>query len=222
MSQGEDELDGDGPTGDEATFDDGAGDSFEFEGVPEPVVELALGCVQYVQRSLQFELDFEPETLPLVDHYVRQVRTELARRPELLGLIAPAVGAYFGEVVRRHLRGFWRVPSSNVHDWQVCGKAAFLAINPIGVGYDALAGSEEHDGPRSMLRLAPEDRDRVRERFDALPPVEEDEFYALTTRLEALEIAMEAVRSELIRRGYDEVEFDEEDYSSDLRPLGVL
>jgi hypothetical protein len=215
-------MDDAGPTEGGLASEDESGSPFDFEGVPEPVVELALGCVQYVQRSLQFELDFEPETLPLVDHYVRQVRAELPRRPELLGLIAPAVGAYFGEVVRRHLRGFWRVPSGNVHDWQVCGKAAFLAINPMGVGYDAIAGSEEHDGPRSVLRLAPEDRDRVRERFDALPPVDEDEYYALTTRLEALEIAMEAVRSELIRRGYDEVEFDEEDYSSDVRPLGML
>ena len=53
--------------------DNGASESpFDFEGVPEPIVELALGCVQYVQRSLGFELDFEPETLPLVEHYARQ------------------------------------------------------------------------------------------------------------------------------------------------------
>lgn len=194
---------------------------FEFDGVPEPVVELALGCVQYVQRSLGFELDFEPETLPIVDHYAREARKELAGRPELVHLIAPALGAYFGEVLRRHLHGFWLVPSANYHDWQLCGRAAFLAVNPIGVGYDALIGGEDHEGPRSALRLAPEDRERVRERFDALPPVSEDDYFTLCTRLEAVELAMEAVRGELVRRGYDEVEFTEEDYSAELRPLGL-
>lgn len=194
---------------------------FEFEGVPEPVVELALGCVQYVQRSVGFALDFEPETLPIVDHYAREARKELAGRPELVHLIAPALGAYFGEVIRRHLHGFWLVPSANYHDWQLCGRAAFLAVNPIGVGYDALIGGEDHEGPRSALRLAPEDRDRVRERFDLLPPVSEEDYFTLCTRLEVVEIAMEAVRGELVRRGYDEVEFTEEDYSAELRPLGL-
>lgn len=202
-----------GPTSHDALFD--------FEGVPEPVVELALACVQYVQRSTGFELDFEPETLPVVDHYARQARHDLAARPELLHLIAPALGAYFGEVLRRHLHGFWLVPSANYHDWQLCGRAAFLALNPIGVGYDALIGGEEHEGPRSALRLAPEDRERVRERFDLLPPVNEDEYFTLCTRLEVVEIAMEAVRGELVRRGYDELEFTEEDYSAELRPLGM-
>lgn len=195
---------------------------FDFEGVPEPVIELALACVQYVQRALGLELDFEPETLSIVDHYTSQVRGELPTRPELLDLIGPAVGAYFGEVVRRHLGAFWRVPSGNFHDWQVCGRTAFLSINPIGVGYDAIAGSDDHKGPRSQLRAALEDRERVRERFERLPPMEADEYFTLCTRLEAIEIAMDALRGELIRRGYDEIEFDAEDYDAELRPLGLL
>lgn len=193
----------------------------DFEGVPEPVIELCQACVEYVRRSVGIELDYTPETLPLVEHYAREVRQSLAGRPEALPLVVQAVGAYFGEVARRALNCFWRLPSPNYHDWQLCGRAAFVAINPIGVGFDLVVGSEEHTGPRSVLRVAPEDREAVAQRLSLLPEVTEEEYVSLGTRLEVLEIAMEAVRGEQARRGYEDVEYGDDDYDAELRPLGM-
>ncbi len=193
-----------------------------FEGVPAPIVELCQACVEYVKRSVGIELDYEPETLSLVDHYAREVRSTLAGRPEVLPLVGQAIGAYFGEVARRALNGFWRLPSQNYQDWQLCGAAAFVALNPIGVGFDAVVGGDVHDGPRSVLRVALEDRDAVSARLAGLPPVDEDEYFSLCTRLEVLEIVMDALRGEAIRRGYDEVEYSAEDYDAELRPLGMV
>jgi hypothetical protein len=157
-------------------------------------------------------LDFRPETLSVLDHYAATVRKELGQRSELGPLVATALGAYFGEVLRAHFNGFWRVPSANVHDWQHCFRMVLLWINPIGVGYDALYGSDEHEGPRSHLRTAPEDRDFLQRRLEGIPPVPEDEYYLFTTRFEVIEACVEALAARLEQSGYGGSEFSEEDY----------
>lgn len=188
--------------------------------MPPPLLELSQSLTDFVERAIGFRPDYTPETLPLVDHYVNQVRESLQNRPELIDLTAQAVGAYFGEVVRRHLFAFWRVPSPNFHDWQICGKSAFVSLNPIGIGYDSVSGNQSHSGPNSQLKLAPEDQQAVADRLALLPPVSEEEFFSLSTRLETLEIVFEAVRSQAAQRGYDETFYEEEDYGVEPRPLG--
>jgi hypothetical protein len=183
---------------------------------PDPVPEYANACLEYVRRALRFELDFTAETLPVLDHYVSTVRAGLAERPEIAGLVARATGAYFGEVVRTMVPGFWRIPSPNVHDWQLCARLAFLWVNPVGIAYDALYGKSEHDGPRSILRCAPEDREYLERRLATLPPVPEDQYFLFTTRLEVLEVANEALHARLEEQGYGESELDEQDYAVGL------
>jgi hypothetical protein len=192
-----------------------------FEGVPEQIVDLCRSLTDFVERAVGIRPDYTPETLPLVDHYVREARGVVAERPELLDLSAQAVGAYFGEVVRRHLVGFWSVPSPNLHDWQVCGEAAFVAINPIGVGYDALAQGSEHGGPSSQVKLAAEDRALVEARLAELPVVREDDYYLLSLRYEVLELTMEAVRAQATERGYGDTTYTVEDYAP-LPPQATL
>lgn len=187
--------------------------------VPEPIAELVRACLEYVKRSLGTELDFSPETLPLLDHYLSEARPALASKPELAELTAHAAGAYFGEVVRRQIRGFWRTPSASLHDFQVCSSVAFVAVNPFGVAYDALFGGPDHGGPRSNLRLAPEDHSYVAARLATVPEVPEDQFYLLTTRIEAIEITVEALRARLDEEGYSELEYTPEDYEAELRYL---
>jgi hypothetical protein len=187
---------------------------------PDPVPEYATACLDYVRRALGFELDFTAETLPVLDHYLAGVRAEVLERPEIGGLVARAAGAYFGEVVRTVVPGFWRIPSPNVHDWQLCARLAFLWVNPIGIAFDAVYRSSEHEGPRSILRCAPEDREYLERRLATVPPVPEDQYYLLTTRLEVLEVANEALHARLEEQGYGETELGEEDYVPALaRPL---
>jgi hypothetical protein len=184
---------------------------------PEPVAELVTVCLEYVRRALGFELDFTSDTLPVLDHYVSTVRDARAERPELVPLVARATGAYFGEVVRAWIPGFWRLPSGNVHDWQLCSRVCFLHFNPIGVAYDALFGEAEHDGPRSMLRCAAEDREFLERRLAALPPVSADQYNLFTTRFEVVEVANEALRARLDEQGYEGTELSEEDYAQETR-----
>jgi hypothetical protein len=176
--------------------------------------------VDFVERAVGIRPDFSPETLSIVDHYARETRKALGQRPEVEDLTGQALGAYFGEVVRRTEGAFWQVPTPNFHDWSLCGISAFVSINPIGVGYEALHGGLEHPGPSSQLKLAPEDRATVDDRLARLPVVEESEFFTLCTRLEVLQIVMEVVRAEQSRRGYEDMEFSADDYSTQMRPLG--
>lgn len=191
-----------------------------FFGVPQQIVELAGSLTDFVEKAVGIRPDFSPDTLSIVDHYAAEARKELENRPELADLTGQALGAYFGEVVRRSEGALWQVPSPNFHDWKLCGVSAYVSINPIGVGYDALRGGTDHQGPASALKLAPEDREAVQNRLANLPEVPDEEYYTLCTRLEVLQIVMDAVRGEQSRRGYDEMTFTEDDYEGDLRPLG--
>jgi hypothetical protein len=186
--------------------------------VPLPIQELTSNAVEYVARALNVVLDFTPETLGVLDHYATTVRAELERNAALAALVAPAIGAYFGEVMRQRFEGFWRIPSANQHDWSVCSSAVFLAINPIGVGYDALYGSEEHGGPRSSLRVAPEDREFLDRRLATLPPVPEDQFFSFSTRFEVLEVASESLSAKMEEEGYAGTRYRPEDYGLDYGP----
>jgi hypothetical protein len=184
----------------------------DSRSLPEPIVEHASACVDYVRQALGVELDFAPETLPVLDHYASTVRQSLATRPELEPLIARALGAYFGEVVRGRWPGFWLVPSQNVHDWAVCLTHVFLSFNPIGVAYDTLFGATDHGGPRSMLRVAPEDQEFLEQRLAAIPPVPEEEYFLFSTRLEVIEVAIETLHARMLESGYEGTLFQEEDY----------
>jgi hypothetical protein len=179
------------------------------------IEELTIACLDYVRRATGVALDFRPETLGLLDHYATTARDEIAKNPTLASIVAPALGAYFGEVVRAHFGGFWRIPSQNQKDWTLCGRHAFLSVNPIGVAYDAIYGGTEHDGPRSTLRVAPEDREYLDRRLATLPEVPEDEFYLFTTRFEVLEVATEALAAKMEEEGYGGTEYSAADYGLD-------
>lgn len=180
--------------------------------VPNTITELAVSCVQFVKAALGLELDFSHETLPILDHYARGAHAEITTRPEATPLVAQAMGAYFGQVLAAELSGLWRVVDADPNGWLLCLQPVFLAINPIGVGYDVLHQSSDHLGPSSELRLARTDREMVEARLAALPETNEEDYFSFSTRFDAIQIATEALRGQMSEDGLEDVAFDTQDY----------
>src|SRR5262245_54951178 len=155
---------------------------------PEPpadeIAELAEACRQYVGSAIGVELDYRAETLPLLDHYLLSARTSAVDRPELRELIGRTAGAYFGEVVRRRIPSFWKMPTGDTHSWRICMSEVFLSFNPVAVVWDALLGTTEHEGPSALLDTDKPERELLAIRFAQMPDVPDDEFWLLSTRLE--------------------------------------
>lgn len=179
-------------------------------GMPAVIADLAAACHRFVATRYGVPLDFTPETLSLVDQYVRDARTELSTRPEGLELVAGTIGAYLGEVIRRAEGGHWRAdgePSS----FRVMLRHVFLSFNPIGMAREALTG-EEAEGYGAHLALDDGDREAVEARLNALPEVDADEYALPTTRAEVVQIAAAAIRSHMEANGLGDVTFAPEDY----------
>src|SRR3970040_292485 len=69
---------------------------------PGAVLEHADQAVRYVERAVGIAMEYDSDTLPILDHYLRTVPQ---RRDEMVRLVAATSGAYFREVVRRRLVG---------------------------------------------------------------------------------------------------------------------
>lgn len=173
----------------------------DSEAVPPPpaeVAELGAACVGYVRHATGMELDFTVETLPILDHYIRETRGETIAKPEVVEMIGAAVGAYLGEVIRRKFGGSWFSPPGEFRRFRIELERVFLSMNPIGVAIEAIT-LQAAEGWGAHFRLRPEDERKAEALLANLPPVDEDEYYAPSSRLEALEIIVEG-----LLRGVDE------------------
>jgi hypothetical protein len=186
---------------------------------PLPQVdELARACVRFVAARYGTTLDYHPDTLSFVDQWVRDARKDIgpgmgaaSGTAETLDLAQAAVGAYFGEVVRRRFGGRW-VAEGGHATWRLCLSNVFCAFNPVGMAREALLlGPAEGWG--AHLELDPLDRASITARLAALPPADDDEYYAPTTRFDVLWIVVEALRASLRARGLGDVHFTIDDYA---------
>lgn len=186
------------------------------------IEELSQTCERHVRDALGIGLDGEIETLPILDHYITVSREAVRQRPELLPLLSRTIGAYFGRVLARHFEGFWWLTSEDVHTWFVCMRNVYLALNPVGLVHAALAPDEVEamSGPPADLRLAREDRELVELRLGALPPVAEADYSRLSVRVEGLEVAVAALREQMLEGGMGDVTFEPRDYDDELAAAG--
>jgi hypothetical protein len=172
---------------------------------PDKVRDLAEGCVRFVQRAVGVTLDYEPETLSILDHYVEQARQAAGGRPEAAAVVAHAAGAYFGEVVRRRHASWWRVEGDDPAGWRIELEPVYLSFSPVQLIADALyrgtGETEDESDVGEQLEIDDADREAVKGRLAELPEVSEEEFYAPSTRLEVLDIAVEAIRARRMADG---------------------
>ena len=154
------------------------------------VVDLSGACVAAVQNAVGVELDFTQDTLPVLDHYATLVGSP---KTEVVSLLAPMCGAYFGEVLRRHLGdGRWIAPSADYSQWRLKFELCSLEINPIGVAVEVLTDSDAPDWGAVLWTDATE-RALVERALDVYGAVRALDYYTFGVRFEAVEQAHQAL-----------------------------
>ncbi len=154
---------------------------------PTTVIDLAESCIRFVERAVGVRLDDTPDTLSVLDHYVAGVGDDA--ESEVLGLVVPAVGAYFGEVVRKAWGdGEWVVPRTDAGEadydaWQLQFETCSLRFNPVGLAYEVAT----RKGNAGLLQVAPKDRPTVERVLETLGSVRDDDYFRLAVRFEVLD-----------------------------------
>ncbi|HUS69117.1 MAG TPA: hypothetical protein VMZ28_31490 [Kofleriaceae bacterium] len=178
----------------------GGGPSEDDES-PTEVREYASRAVDYVKRSLELTLEYDSETLPVLDHYLREVPGDNAAAAHL---VAATAGAYFGEVVKRRIGGTWDLPSHDPGAWRLvlpCGvwfspaAMALAAIRGPSQADDDMLDADEGTDPNvqispewdASLHAPPQLRGVVAEVLERMAGVSPETFYSLCGRLDTLE-----------------------------------
>ncbi len=149
---------------------------------PPRVAELARAAVEYVKRAIGLELAYDSDTLPLLDHYLRNVPDD---QPATVELVAIASGAYFGEVVRRTLGGRWDTSADEVTDWRIVLPTG-LNFSPAGFAAAAIVRADLDDLDTTM-DAPPRMRPFVEQTLARMSDVTEEDYYSLCGRLDTLE-----------------------------------
>src|ERR1700755_2861518 len=164
----------------------------ELEPAPAPIDDLAQACAQFVKEALSLELDGTPETLPILDHYARTRGSIGQANEEVRDLLTPALGAYFGEVVRRTIPGGrWGVPADleDYGSYRLEFELVFLHFNPLGIAREVLEHDEvEESGAGFQVR--DEAKEPLHEALEQSGGVSVDDYYSFTIRFETLELVI--------------------------------
>jgi hypothetical protein len=151
------------------------------DAVPQRVREYADQAVAYVRRALGVTLEYDSDTLPLLDHYLRSVPDTQAATLEL---VVATSGAYFGEVVRRRLGGRWDIQGKQ-EEWRVVLPTG-LNFSPAGFVASAIAQADLDDLD-SELDAPPRMRPYVQQALQRMGEVSIEDYYSLCGRLDTLE-----------------------------------
>ncbi|MEO8704037.1 MAG: hypothetical protein ABI867_28560 [Kofleriaceae bacterium] len=141
--------------------------------------------MDYVQRALGVALEYDSNTLPLLDHYLRNVPEG---QPATIQLVVATSGAYFGEVVRRRLGGRWEImpgQEDTEPDWRVVLPTG-LNFSPVGFVAAAIAMADLDDLD-TEIDAPPRMRPYVQQALARMGEVSIEEYYSLCGRLDTIE-----------------------------------
>lgn len=178
---------------------------------PPAVAELCAAAMRFVATKYKVPLDGAPDTLSLLDQYVRDAREAMAERPESIEVVAPAIGAYLGEVMRQSFKAEW-FADGDYGGWRLYFTNVYLAFNPLGMGREAISMHDE-PGWNAHLTLDPGEREEIEARLATMPEVDEEEYYLPTTRLDVVTGVVETLRARAESSGTGDVSFTKEDYA---------
>ncbi len=108
----------------------------------------------------------------------------------MLALVAPALGAYLGQVAIARFGGKWVVEGQDPAEWRVELEPAPLTFHPVGMAAEALRG-EEVEGYDASFSTREDLTGPLLEALESTPPVDESYYYSLTGRLETLAHALD-------------------------------
>ena len=152
--------------------------------VPPRVREYAEQVVTYVKKALGVTLEYDSDTLPVLDHYLRTVDEAAAGQPATLQLVVATSGAYFGEVIRRRLGGRWELNTEDI-EWRIVLPTG-LNFAPAGFVAAAIAQADLDDVD-SEIDAPPRMRPYVQQALQRMGEVSLDDYYSLCGRLDTLE-----------------------------------
>lgn len=149
--------------------------------MPPRIREYADQAVAYVRTALGVTLEYDSDTLPLLDHYLRTVPGDQAATLEL---VVSTSGAYFGEVVRRRLGGRWEARGEH-NEWRIVLPTG-LNFSPTGFVASAIAQADLDDLD-SEIDAPPRMRPYVQQALARMGEVSVEDYYSLCGRLDTLE-----------------------------------
>jgi hypothetical protein len=152
------------------------------QAFPSRVQEFAERAVDYVRRSVGLTLEYDSDTLPLLDHYLRTVPDHA---PSTVELVALTSGAYFGEVVRRRLGGRWDITAEDATEWRVYLPTG-LNFSPAGFVAAAIM-QDDLDDLDTELDAPPRMRPHIAQALARMGEVSIEDYYSLCGRLDTLE-----------------------------------
>lgn len=154
------------------------------------VAELAGACVDYVKRALGLELDYSQDTLPLLDHYLREASKDARTRPgadALLAPLVPAAGAYFGQLAVRLFEGArFHAPGDDYARYRIEFGRFFLHFNPLGIAQEVLTGADA-PGWNAHFAMLDEARQVVEQSLSTGMQMRAEDYYTFSVRYETLE-----------------------------------
>lgn len=191
----------------------------ELYDVPSAVADLLNLARGAVYKLWQIELDLTPETLPIVDQYLREIPANAAA--DIRRLAISTAGCYFGEVARRVLNGRWRIEGDDPRAWRVELCPCYLHFSPVGMAGEVQTQKESDDFDGNFL-TSPQLHEQLENMLRTAAPFSEGEYYSLCGRLEVLELVTDWLVNKAIADGDEPHEYTAQDYHGHFAQLGQL